>query len=65
VHVLVEGRARLVPGLPGPATATIRMPLGTFTRLCGGRVSPERATVTVEGDQALGRQVVEALAYTI
>jgi uncharacterized protein (TIGR03083 family) len=65
LHVAVEGRARLVPGLPGPATTTIRMPLGTFTRLCGGRVRPEQTTVTVEGNQALGRQVVEALAYTI
>jgi uncharacterized protein (TIGR03083 family) len=65
LHVVVEGRARLVPELPGPATATIRMPLGTFTRLCGGRVSPEQASVAVEGDQALGRRVVAALAYTI
>ena len=51
----------------GPATTSIRLPLGTFTRLCGGRVRPEQVSdqVTVRGDEDLGRQVVSALAYTI
>jgi uncharacterized protein (TIGR03083 family) len=67
LHVEVAGRARLADELPGPATATIRLPLGTFTRLCGGRVRPEQVSdqVTVRGDESLGRQVVGALAYTI
>jgi uncharacterized protein (TIGR03083 family) len=67
LNVVVEGRARLTGRLPGPATATIRLPLGTFTRLCGGRVRPEDVSdqVTVTGDEALGARVVAALAYTI
>jgi uncharacterized protein (TIGR03083 family) len=67
LHVVVEGRARLAAERPGPATATIRLPLGTFTRLCGGRVRPEQVSdlVTVQGDEGLGGQVVAALAYTI
>jgi uncharacterized protein (TIGR03083 family) len=67
LHVMVAGRARLADELPGPATASIRLPLGTFTRLCGGRVRPEQVgdQVTVHGDEDLGRQVVGALAYTI
>jgi uncharacterized protein (TIGR03083 family) len=67
LHVMVAGRARLADELPGPATTSIRLPLGTFTRLCGGRVRPEQVSdqVTVRGDEDLGRQVVSALAYTI
>jgi uncharacterized protein (TIGR03083 family) len=67
MHVVVDGRARLAGQLPGPATATIRLPLGTFTRLCGGRVSPDQVSdlITIEGDQGLGGQIVGALAYTI
>jgi uncharacterized protein (TIGR03083 family) len=64
-HVAVTGRAALVDSLPGPATATLRMSVGTFARLGGGRIDPGVATVHLDGDEALGRQIVDNLAYTI
>jgi uncharacterized protein (TIGR03083 family) len=64
-HVAVAGRAALVDSLPGPATTTLRMSVGTFARLGGGRIDPGLATVHLDGDEALGQRIVENLAYTI
>ena len=62
--VVVEGRARFLDQPPARATATIRMDGETFARLATGRLEPAAALagpVTIEGDAALGRRVVEEL----
>ncbi len=65
LHVAVEDRARLVDSLDGPATTTLTMPVGTFTRLAGGRITAGDRPVAITGDEALGQAVVAALGYTI
>jgi uncharacterized protein (TIGR03083 family) len=66
-HVIVDGRAAVVPELPGPATATLRLGSGLFARLIGGRVAPEEHIDEIDllGDLELGRRVAGNLAYTI
>lgn len=67
VHVAVDGRATVVPELPTPATATVRMTSNLFARLTGGRVSPADHLPKIEltGDVALGERVARNLAFTI
>ncbi|GAA1219085.1 maleylpyruvate isomerase family mycothiol-dependent enzyme [Prauserella alba] len=67
VHVAVDGRAAVVPELPGPATATLRLDAGLFARLAGGRVAAEDRLSDVEysGDTELGERIVRNLAFTI
>ncbi|MCU1345444.1 MAG: hypothetical protein JWL70_1710 [Acidimicrobiia bacterium] len=67
VHVDVQDRAVVVEALNAPATVTLQLPVGLFTRLCGGRVSPEGAmdAIRMDGDLSLGRRIVEHLAYMI
>ncbi|PRX46992.1 uncharacterized protein (TIGR03083 family) [Prauserella shujinwangii] len=67
VHVAVDGRAAVVPELPGPATVTLRLSSGLFARLAGGRVAAEEGLpdVEIDGDTALGERVVRHLAFTI
>jgi hypothetical protein len=67
VHVLVDGRAQVVDTLDGPATVTLEMPAGVFTRLGGGRVDPRAVVpqIVVTGDTELGERVLANLAYTI
>ncbi|MBB3053468.1 uncharacterized protein (TIGR03083 family) [Prauserella isguenensis] len=67
VHVAVAGRASVVPELPGPATATLRLDAGLFARLAGGRVDPEERLPEVDrsGDTELGARIVRNLAFTI
>ena len=67
VHLEVTDRARPVERLDGPATVTLRMPSGTFARLCGGRVTPAEVADRVEvvGDTELGRQILDRLAFVI
>jgi uncharacterized protein (TIGR03083 family) len=65
LHVQVEDRAAVVEALPAPATTTLGMSVGTFSRLAGGRIDPGLATVHLQGDAELGRRIVENLAYTI
>ncbi|MCU1375066.1 MAG: hypothetical protein JWO68_2352 [Actinomycetia bacterium] len=65
VHVHVGERAAVVDALPGPATVTLTMPVGTFTRLGGGRVGAHDVWVELDGDTGLGRRILENLAYTI
>jgi uncharacterized protein (TIGR03083 family) len=52
--------------LPAPPTATLRLDLNTLTVLACGRSDDPRARsrVAVEGDQNLGRRVLEDLAVT-
>ncbi|WP_088942630.1 maleylpyruvate isomerase family mycothiol-dependent enzyme [Rhodococcus sp. 1168] len=65
-HVDVTGRAQVVEELAGPATVTIVLPTGDFTRLCGGRIDASVALDRIEtlGDEALGLQIVQSLAFT-
>jgi len=64
-HVVVRGRATVVDELDSPATTTLKMPVGVFSRLGGGRSGADASSVTVQGDEALGATIVERLAYTI
>jgi uncharacterized protein (TIGR03083 family) len=67
LHVVVDGRARVVDELPGPATTTLVLSSTLFTRLCGGRtpVADRLAEIKVEGDHDLGERVAFALPFTI
>ena len=68
--VLVEGRARLLPPAEAPtdATVTITLPLETFAALGGGRWDRETAIaaggITIGGDAALARAVLDHMAFT-
>ena len=66
LHVVVDGRARLVDELDRPATTTVSLSSGLFVRLAGGRVDPAAHLVEVgiTGDIELGRRVVENLNFT-
>ena len=64
---VVDGRARTVDSFQGEPTITVTMDSHLFLRLSGGRLQGgpligERITIT--GDEELGRQFVENLAYT-
>lgn len=67
VHVLVDGRAKQVPGLTDPATVTIRLDVGLFARLGGGRTraAEHRDAIALDGDAELGERIVDNLTYTI
>jgi uncharacterized protein (TIGR03083 family) len=67
IHVAVTDRARVVDQLEDPATVTLSMGVVVFTRLCGGRVTPDQVSdqITVTGDAAIGQRVLDNLAYTI
>ena len=69
IHVAVVGRARVVPELDGPATATVSLASSTFARLACGRVDPgsevAAGRVALVGDRTLAERVVANLAFTI
>lgn len=64
LHVVVEGRAAVVEQPPANPSVRIQLPLGTFTRLCGGRAA-DHSAITFHGDQQLGKQVLDNLAFVI
>ncbi|MCZ7528012.1 MAG: maleylpyruvate isomerase family mycothiol-dependent enzyme [Acidimicrobiia bacterium] len=55
------GRARILEGHGGEPTARLAMDARTFCRLGCGRLAPTGAKVTVEGDEAVGRAVLERM----
>ena len=65
-HVKVDGRAAVVEELADP-TAVLRMPVGTFARLTGGRgaVDPLLSGVEIDGDRDLGMQIARNMAFTV
>lgn len=69
LDVDVTDRARLVPTLHRDPTATVEMPGTLFMRLTAGRTTAGQpladGTISIDGDEALGRQVAEHLAFTI
>jgi uncharacterized protein (TIGR03083 family) len=58
------GRGERLAAVPAEPTVTLRMDREAFIRLAGGRCDAEPGTVSVEGDQDLGRQLLDALATT-
>ncbi len=66
VDVRVDGRAAVVHDLDAPTT-TITLPATLWVRFAAGRRpgDPSHPDVTIEGDEALGRSVLEHAAYTI
>jgi uncharacterized protein (TIGR03083 family) len=66
VHVVVDGRARLVDAPDRPATTTISLSSGLFVRLSAGRVDPAEhlAEIGITGDADLGGRVVRNLNVT-
>jgi uncharacterized protein (TIGR03083 family) len=58
------GRGERMTDVPHEPTVTLRMTREAFTRLAGGRCGAEPGTVSVSGDQALGQQVLGAMATT-
>ncbi|HZU80638.1 MAG TPA: maleylpyruvate isomerase family mycothiol-dependent enzyme [Acidimicrobiales bacterium] len=64
---VVEGRAKVVDALDGPATATLALSSALFLRLAGGRQDPEAALSEIKlgGDDELARRLATHLAYTI
>lgn len=66
IDVRVDGRAAVVDDLEDPTT-TITLPMPLWVRFAAGRRAgdPSHPAVTIEGDQTLGRAVVENAAYTI
>lgn len=69
INVEIEGRARLVDSLGGEPTIGIRMPTLLFTRLCGGRTSPDEAlaagVIELSGDLEAAERIVTNLAFMI
>ncbi|MGH9086797.1 MAG: maleylpyruvate isomerase family mycothiol-dependent enzyme [Acidimicrobiales bacterium] len=67
LHVVVDGRARVVADPPSPATAEIALGSALFLRLAGGRVDTDTALaeVAVAGDRALAHRLATSLAFTI
>jgi len=67
LHVVVDGRARVVAAIEGEPTASLALSSSLFFRLVGGRDQAEAAVGTIElgGDTGLARQLAMNLAYTI
>lgn len=68
INVAVEGRAKLVDDFgDDDPTSTIHLDGLLFTRLAGGRTSPDQHAeeIIYGGDQAVGRRIVEHLNYVI
>ncbi len=67
LHVLVQGRARVVDAIEGAPTASLTLPSSLFLRLAGGRVDAQAALDEIElgGDIDLARQLATNLAFTI
>ncbi|MEM7341207.1 MAG: maleylpyruvate isomerase family mycothiol-dependent enzyme [Actinomycetota bacterium] len=68
IHVLVDGRAGVVPALPGPPSAKISMTSSLFMRLVGGRtdfLSSRLGEMDFAGDLGVAQKVVTNLPFTI
>lgn len=59
-----DGRGRPLAGAPDEPTVRITTDRESFVRLAGGRTPPTEEAVRVEGDAALGRQVLASMAVT-
>lgn len=59
-----DGRGALLPEAPVEPTVRITTDFETFMILSGGRRTPDQVSVKVEGDQALGAQVLANMGVT-
>jgi uncharacterized protein (TIGR03083 family) len=59
-----DGRGERLDAVPDHPTVTLRMDRESFIVQAGGRRTPESGSITIEGDQALGQQILDALATT-
>ena len=64
VRVNAEGRGVRVPEIPSQPTVRINTDRETFICLAGGRRAPGPGAVGLDGDQDLGRRILEAMAVT-
>jgi uncharacterized protein (TIGR03083 family) len=68
IAIVVDGRARVVERVPESPTVRIDLPFETFVALGGGRWSADEAmgagSVLIEGDQRLGRAILDSMAFT-
>jgi uncharacterized protein (TIGR03083 family) len=67
INVDVQGRARVVDEFSADPTSTITLDGLLFSRLAGGRTTPDRHADAIgySGDEAVGKRVVEHLNYVI
>ncbi|MGY6501685.1 MAG: maleylpyruvate isomerase family mycothiol-dependent enzyme [Acidimicrobiales bacterium] len=67
--VFVDGRARILDHEPSARDVTIHLDTETFNALGCGRWTPEQARarghVRIDGDEELGRRVLDNMAFTI
>lgn len=64
VRVNAEGRGVRLPDLPADPTVRISTDRETFVCLAGGRRTPAPGAVGIDGDQELGRRILEKLRVT-
>jgi len=67
LHVVVQGRARVVDAIDGAPTASLTLSSSLFLRLAGGREDADAALgrILMGGDVGLARQLATNLAFTI
>ncbi len=67
LHVVVDGRARVVDSLDVPPTAALALSSSLFLRLAGGRVDPHAVLdrIAMTGDRELASRIATNLAFTI
>ncbi|TCP48448.1 uncharacterized protein (TIGR03083 family) [Tamaricihabitans halophyticus] len=67
MHVVVDGRAKVVDQLPGQPSTTLELPAGLFIRLAAGRLDPAKHLdeVRISGDETLGKRIVGYLSYVL
>ncbi|OBB00379.1 hypothetical protein A5662_14590 [Mycobacteriaceae bacterium 1482268.1] len=66
IDVTVDGRARVVDDFAdAEPTTTIRLDGLLFTRLAGGRVPVDHSAIAYDGDEAVGKRIVEHLNFVI
>jgi len=69
VPVVVDGRAEVVGEVPPAPTVTLTLDQQAFVALCGGREDPEdvlgAGRVSIDGDGALGDDVVRNMAFMV
>lgn len=58
------GRGQQLPDLPADPDVTLRMDRESFIVLAGGRRAAAPDAVRIEGDEALGRRIVDSMATT-
>ena len=59
-----NGRGVRMPEVPDDPTVGLRTDRETFIVLAGGRRTPEAGSVTITGDDDLGRRILDTLAVT-